>query len=342
MFPFVISLFAGCASVQRILSEFIPRYGSFCPTALEAAAQVVINMHNWSVPVISRGEDADGVLFETAQNCVSGLVDICCIASKEAPTSSVIQGICSAVFLNAVTFFASSVDGKDIFQIIDKEGLRMQASAEMYNLLKQRILEEEASSLFKLLKFRALSCLRIFFLCPKDVLAACFELFNTRSADGICREGTYFLAQLCCAVNTDDYSYSSMNGDNVQSEDCTGCKGSFDLKKDEKSAGDKAIGNKKGLLKSCLLGMVRFLVDICPYLSSLSPFYVGLFFKVPSKISKAIEWWIENRVKTFRFWTCRYSIMMLKLYEIVNLSLSKNVLVNENLQLGSMVGSIYF
>ncbi|XP_057533365.1 uncharacterized protein LOC130811189 [Amaranthus tricolor] len=252
----LISASRGCASVQRILSEFIPRYGSFCPTALEAAAQVVINMHNWSVPVISRGEDADGVLFETAQNCVSGLVDICCIASKEAPTSSVIQGICSAVFLNAVTFFASSVDGKDIFQIIDKEGLRMQASAEMYNLLKQRILEEEASSLFKLLKFRALSCLRIFFLCPKDVLAACFELFNTRSADGICREGTYFLAQLCCAVNTDDYSYSSMNGDNVQSEDCTGCKGSFDLKKDEKSAGDKAIGNKKGLLKSCLLGML--------------------------------------------------------------------------------------
>ncbi|XP_021846419.2 uncharacterized protein [Spinacia oleracea] len=260
----LISASRGCASVKRILSEFIPRYGSFCPTALEAAGQVVINMHNWSVPVISRGEDVDGVSFETAKNCVTGLVDICCTASIEAPSSSVIRGICSAVFLNVVTFFASSIDGKDIFQIIDKECLKMQGSEEIYLQLKQSILEEDVSPLLKLLKIRALCLLRIFFLCPKDFLAACFELFSTHAADGFCGEGKYFLKQLCFALNTDDDPYfSSVNGEGAEPQANIGCKESDALKEKDsgkrpESAGDHLHGNKKSLLKICLLGLVLY------------------------------------------------------------------------------------
>ncbi|KAL2895043.1 Flowering time control protein FPA [Bienertia sinuspersici] len=254
----LISASRGCASVKRILSEFIPRYGSYCPTAIEAAAQVVINMHNWSVPVVSRGEDADGVFFETAKNCISGLVDICRTASLEAPSSSVIRGICSAVFLNAVTFFASSVDGKEIFQIIDKEYLKMQGSDETFIQLKQRILGEDASASFKLLKFRALCLLKIFFRCTKDFLAACFELFSNPAADGLCREAKYLLSQLCYALNTDDDPYfTSVTRGSGEPESCTG----YDaLKEDDnckgQSVGDYSHGNKKGLSKICLLGLV--------------------------------------------------------------------------------------
>ncbi|KAH9623438.1 hypothetical protein KSS87_023139 [Heliosperma pusillum] len=199
----LLSASRGCGSVQRILSEFIPRYASYCPTALEAAAQVVINMHNWNGPLISRGEDMDGVLFETAKNCIAGLVDICCTASREAPSSSVIQGICSVVFLNAATFFANSIEGKDIFQIIDNECLKTQDSALTFTQLKQRVLEESASPLIKLMKFRALCLLKIFFHCPKNFLSACFELFSNHAADGFCREGKYFLSQLCFTLNPD-------------------------------------------------------------------------------------------------------------------------------------------
>lgn len=258
----LISASRGCASVKRILSEFIPRYGSYCPTALEAAAQVVVNMHNWSVPLISRGEDVNGVSFDTAKNCVTGLVDICCTASLEAPSSSVIRGICSAVFVNAVTFFASSVDGKDIFQVIGKEGLKLQGSEEIFIQLKQRIVEEDASPLFKLLKFRALCLLRILFLCPKDLLATCFEIFSTHAADGLCREGKYILSQLCCALNTDDDTYmSTVNGESGESEASTSYKGSDAITKTDncrraESVGDHSRGNEKDLLKSCLLGLV--------------------------------------------------------------------------------------
>nr|XP_027092271.1 uncharacterized protein LOC113712868 isoform X2 [Coffea arabica] len=171
--------------------------GAGAPSLARTRTSLSLSHHCFpSLALISNGEDFDGVAFETAEACIFGLVDICGAAAKEAPTSSVIQGICSAVFLSVFTFFISSFEGKDIFQIIDKESLMIQDAKEFTSEFKEKFLDEGDSKLLKLLKFRAVSFLRLFFSCPKHSLSACFELFDSTATDATNMGGHYFLRQL--------------------------------------------------------------------------------------------------------------------------------------------------
>ncbi|PKA65933.1 Flowering time control protein FPA [Apostasia shenzhenica] len=199
----LITASRGCTSVQRIVAELIPRYAPSCPTALEAATSVSINMYNRSMAIIINGEDVDGVAYQTARSCIFGLVNICCTASYEAPTSSVIRGICAAVFQNVLSFFTATFEGKDIYDIGRGEIMKLQEPIENFCNLKHELEDDNETSSSKLFKFRAFSLLRIFFSFPKHLIAACFELIGNSVNDANVKHGEYFIDQITSPLNAD-------------------------------------------------------------------------------------------------------------------------------------------
>ncbi|XP_077221548.1 nucleic acid binding protein isoform X2 [Tasmannia lanceolata] len=216
-------------------------------------------MYNWSLAIIMRGEDGDGVTFRTTEACIFGLVDICCTASSVASTSSVIKGICSAVFFNVLTFFISTFEDKDIYHVVDKDIEKVQESTEVFSQLKKNMADDNETALSKLFKFRALSLLRIFFSCPKNLLAACFELFDSSSTDVVHKGGCYFLRQVTSQINAGEVSQSDkisdvdmsfMNSIQTPSE-------SNDVGVEKRVSSDNHVPEKAlRFSKTCLMGMV--------------------------------------------------------------------------------------
>ncbi|KAK1427501.1 hypothetical protein QVD17_16187 [Tagetes erecta] len=200
----LITAARGCVSVQRLVAEFVPKYASYCPTALEAAAKVCINIYNRSMSVLEKEEDEDDFSLVTAKTCIFGLANICQVASSETPTSSVIQGICSAVFLNVLNFLISSLEGQSIFQIVNKDVLKTFDSLKTFSELKQDLSGDDVAPSVKLSQFHALCILWIFYKCPRNSLAACFELCSSNATDAGSNGGQYFLTQVTTRLDTND------------------------------------------------------------------------------------------------------------------------------------------
>lgn len=217
-------------------------------------------MHNCSLAVISRGEDVDGVACRTATLCISGLVDICQAAQSEAPTSSVIQGICSSVFINVLSFLISTFNGIDLFHIVDKGVLKMQDSTLLFSEFKQTILAENDNAVAKLSKLGALSLIRIFFCCPKNALAACFEFCDSVATEEFHSHGLYFLRQVTSELEASDVA----NHVDCKNDGIVLSTGSNDTRhKTEETTHHGLVShdNHKSdgppLAKTCLLGLVN-------------------------------------------------------------------------------------
>ncbi|KAK8678596.1 hypothetical protein V6N13_144092 [Hibiscus sabdariffa] len=254
----LITVSRGCLSVQRLVADFVPRYASYCPTALEAATKAIIDVHNSTLVVISREEDADNVAFQTAKACIFGLADICSIASIEAPRSLVARGICSTVFQNVLSFLIASFNGKDLFQIVNKDICKFLDSDEMYSELKQTFSDEDESSLIKLSKFRALSLLWILFPYPKKLLSVCFELFRSSEYDEA-DKGLYFLRQATGRLDDLDAN-CAFDKLNIEPKSCAdplgrSTKGSVLTGETPGSDSGNVVEDAAPVLRSSLLGL---------------------------------------------------------------------------------------
>ncbi|PNT72917.1 hypothetical protein BRADI_2g50890v3 [Brachypodium distachyon] len=209
--------YIGCTSVQHILANLIPQYASYCPTALEAAAKVSINMYKWNLAIVTRGGDVDVVAYRTCRACSIGLVDICSTASSEAPKSAVITGICSAVYMSVLTFFISTFDGKDIYHIGSRRLSKLQDPVELLDILKEESGGHNQPAHDCLFELRALSLLCIFLLFPKNLLEACFVLIASAEVDHV-KRGLYCLNQLTCHLNNGTSNDSLDNNADVASQ----------------------------------------------------------------------------------------------------------------------------
>ncbi|XP_028551026.1 uncharacterized protein LOC114579712 [Dendrobium catenatum] len=145
----IITTSRGCTSMQWNMSELIPRDASVVHLLWK---QQSINMYNWSLAILMRGEDLDGVAYQTAKTCIFGLVNICCIASHETPTLSIIHGIRTAIFRNFLTFSISSFEENETYGIGNMEILKLQESIDDFYILKQEREDDSESSLSKLFK----------------------------------------------------------------------------------------------------------------------------------------------------------------------------------------------
>ncbi|XP_057794294.1 uncharacterized protein LOC131010671 isoform X2 [Salvia miltiorrhiza] len=253
----LITASGGCASVQRLVAEYIPRYASFCPAALDAAGKALINMHNQCITMISGGEDINGIAFETAKACILGLVDVCHAAASENPNSEVVQGTCSVVFHDVFTFFVCSFEGKSIFDIVDYSVLKIYDVAESLSDFKRKFLEEHISISLKLSKLRGLCFLSILFGLPKYSLVTLFELFESTGMGGI-QKGKYLLRELTTELDyVSGRHLDERNGDESSERSSRmKCQEKDPVNESPAAKGNSLSNCSFALLKNCLLALV--------------------------------------------------------------------------------------
>lgn len=233
------------------MADLVPRYARYCPTAIGDAVQAVIDMHNFSLEALKRGQDADGVAFQTAKACIFGLVDLCSAAYSKTMSSPGARDICSAVFRNVLTFFVLSFEGKDIFQIVDKSDLKVQDPDEIFPQLMQKLSDGNSLPLIKLSQFRVLALLKVFFNFPKKSIATCFGFFNSSSTEDVSM-GRYLITHMTEKIN--DIAAAS---NEPEVDENSGQTGSNNIEATGKNAeGLNGVQEASNSLTSCLLGMV--------------------------------------------------------------------------------------
>ncbi|GJM93034.1 hypothetical protein PR202_ga09551 [Eleusine coracana subsp. coracana] len=263
----LISASRGSASAQRFLSLLIPRFSSYCPTALEAAAKVSINMYKLNIAIVTRGEDVKDFAYQTTRDCILGLTDICSAASSEAPKSSVLKGICSAVYRTVLAFFISTFDGENIYHIGSRKFPMLQDPVKLLESSKE-LKDTNMPTLDYLFELRALCLLCTFLLFPENVLEACFALLSSGETNDV-KGGLYLLNQLTSCLNIDVANDSL--GDNTDGQ-CLGMEknmsGTENIVDSKPSSGDSVL-LRNSMIESneCYMAMVSSCLKVLGSLS---------------------------------------------------------------------------
>jgi activating signal cointegrator complex subunit 2 len=260
---FFISTHTGSASSQRFLSLLIPRFSSYCPTALEAAAKVSISMYKLNIVIVTRGEDVNNFAYQTSRDCIIGLTDICSAASSEAPKSSVLAGICSAVYMTVLAFFISTFDRKDMYHVGSRKLPMLQDPVKMLETLKESK-DANLPALDYLFELRALCLLCTFILFPENVLEASFVLLASGETDDV-KGGLYFLNQLTIRLNIDVANDSL--GDTVNGQ-CLGMDRNMSdtqnvVDSEPSSDGNVLVRNSMVESNECYMTMVCLIHFLC-------------------------------------------------------------------------------
>eukprot|EP00250_Pteridium_aquilinum_P004363 c14579_g1_i1 orf=123-4520(+) len=181
----ILNLSTGCSSVQRIAAELIPRYAVFCPSAIDLASNVLIQILEWSEDIVFQDEDFDGVAFKTAEACLSGMVELSSAAVTAADEVPEISDMSMAVCQNIAFYMLCRLEGRNPPNF----------SLSEYDKKVSACLESAMPMQEKLLDLVSINLVRLFHTHPRSIFAACFDLLGANSEDQR-KKGQHFLSQI--------------------------------------------------------------------------------------------------------------------------------------------------
>ncbi|XP_024515276.1 uncharacterized protein LOC9653492 isoform X1 [Selaginella moellendorffii] len=173
----LLKLANGCSSVRRIAAEIIPRYAVYCPTALDAAARVILQICDWTSSILVHDKAHDDVIAETAQACFSGLVQLSIAANTVAGSFLGLGDMCAGVCRNIASYLLCQLNGNELLCEEDEESSSSSAGGRKIG----QVLSESMSKLFR--------------NDPENVIASCFELLRADAPEQR-KHALHFLAQI--------------------------------------------------------------------------------------------------------------------------------------------------
>ncbi|MCO5563874.1 hypothetical protein L7F22_017525 [Adiantum nelumboides] len=181
----ILNLSTGCSSVQCIAAELIPRYAVYCPSSIDLASNVLIQILEWSEDFVFQDEDFDGVAFRTAKACLSGMVELSAAAVTAAIEVPEISDMSMAVCQNIAFYMLCRLEGRDPPRFLLNE----------YEDKIAACMESGTTVQEKLLDLVSINLVRLFHTHPKSIFAACFDLLGANS-ESQRKRGQQFLAQI--------------------------------------------------------------------------------------------------------------------------------------------------
>ncbi|KAI5065280.1 hypothetical protein GOP47_0019975 [Adiantum capillus-veneris] len=181
----ILNLSTGCSSVQCIAAELIPRYAVYCPSSIDLASNVMIQILEWSEDIVFQEEDFDGVAFRTAKACLSGMIELSAAAVTAAVEVPEISDMSMAVCQNIAFYMLCRLEGRDPPRFFLKD----------YEDKIAACLESGATVQEKLLDLVSINLVRLFHTHPKSIFAACFDLLGANN-ESQRKKGQQFLAQV--------------------------------------------------------------------------------------------------------------------------------------------------